>query len=63
MGIVIRLFVFYWVFSALVVAGSWDMDKDENLIVRVVAGLFSLAFAPIIFPVLLGMMIKEIVWR
>lgn len=53
------LFIFYYVFSALVIVGAWEFDPKRKWYWKVLGAILSIVAAPGLFPFLVGMSIKE----
>ena len=51
--------IFYCIFSAIVIVGTWDFDPKEKWYWKVLGAVFSIGAAPCLFPILVGMSIKE----
>lgn len=51
--------IFYYIFSVLVIAGTWDFDSKDKWYWKVLAAVLSIWAAPGLFPFLVGMFIKE----
>lgn len=50
--------IFYCIFSALVIVGTWDFANDKWYW-KVLGVVLSIIAAPCLFPILVGMSIKE----
>jgi hypothetical protein len=53
------LFIFYCIFSALVIVGAWEFDPKRKWYSKVLGAVLSIWAAPVLFPILVGMYIKD----